>query len=135
MLKVGMLYRPFYLKKSYEDINEEKILSSLYAYKTGTVEMVISRLINEAVLNHMNLCIDSTIMQMLALNEYLSRLFITNFEPLIFNYFIHYLEYKQVEEIEEKVAWKIEELAKTVDMKTELSAIILKLEEICIALE
>lgn len=67
MLKVNMLYRPFHVKKTYKDISEDKILSVLYMYKSESLEVIISRIINQAVLGHMNLCIDSTIMQMLAL--------------------------------------------------------------------
>lgn len=131
MLTVRMLYRPFHLKKSYKDINEDEILCGLYDYRTGTVEMAVSRLINEAVLSHMHLYIDSTIMQVLALNEYLSALFMTNLESLIFNYLIHKLEYKQIEEVDEKIVSHIEALAQSVDMKTDLETLLVKLEKIC----
>lgn len=130
MLKIRRLYRPFHLSQSYEDINEEKILSGLYAYQKGTIEMIVSRLINEAVLSHMHLCIDSTIMQMLALNEHLSKLFMTNLEPLIFNYLIHELEFKGIKEIDEKQEKQIEELAKVSHMKTELESLLDQLEGI-----
>lgn len=131
MLKLRSLYRSFYLKKSYGDIDEEKILSSLYTYKTGTIEEVMSRLINEAVLKHMDLTIDSTIMQLVALNQYLSRLFLDNLELLIFNYFMAYLEDKKIEEINETIVSELEHLAKSVDMKISLEELILELERIC----
>ena len=130
MLKVKKLYRPFQLSKSYEDINEEQILSSLYAYQAGTIEMVISRIINDAVLNHMHLCIDSTIMQILALNEYLSELFMMNLESLMFNYLIYALEYQGVEEIEEETVTKVMALAQSVTMKTELHHLLNQLEQL-----
>lgn len=128
MLNVRKLYRPFHLKKSYRDIQEEKILTSLYPYKTGTLEMAISRIINEAVMGHMNLNIDSTIMQMLSLNEYLSELFMTNLKTLVFNYLIYHMEYRGIEEIEEVRLDHIEALANQVEMKTDLLELGIKLE-------
>ena len=131
MPKISMLYHTFQMKKTYEDIHEEKILSSLYSYKTGTLDVVVSRIINIAVLEHMNLSIDSTIMQMSALNEYLSQLFMSNFEVLMYNYALHYLEDKGIEEIEEEMVEKLERLSKQIDIKTELEGIILKLDTLC----
>lgn len=131
MLKVKMLYHPFHLKKSYEDINEEKILSSVYLYKKGTLEEAISRIINEAVLNHMNLNIDSTIMQMHALNEHLSQLFMNNLDIIIFNYLIYNIEYRCIEEVEEEVFTKIQDIASKVSMKTDLDDLNLRLDELC----
>lgn len=130
MLKVNMLYRPFYMKKQYADINEENILGKIYAVHTGTVEEVISKIINEAVLAHMNLNIDSTIMQMLALNDYLTKLFMNNFNILIYNYCIYYLESKGIHEIEEEKEEKISEIQKAVNMKTELSDLNILLEKL-----
>ncbi|MBE6023848.1 MAG: hypothetical protein E7231_11570 [Cellulosilyticum sp.] len=120
MLSVKSLYRPFHLSNRYEDLHEEKILSSLFKYQQGSVELIISRLINEAILNHMHLCIDSTIMQVLELSEYLSKLFITNFKLLMFNYLIDQLEARGIEEIDEAQVVEIEVLAQSVKMKTEL---------------
>lgn len=131
MLKVKMLYRPFHLKKSYEDINEEKILSKVYLYQKGTLEEAISWIINEAVLNHMNLNIDSTIMQMHALNEHLSQLFMMNLDILIFNYLIYNIEYRKIEEVEEEVFDKIQDIASKVSMKTDLEELNLKLDVLC----
>lgn len=130
MLKVRKLYRPFQLRRRYEDIDEEHILSQLYAYQAGTVETIISRMINEAVLNHMHLCIDSTIMQILALNDYLSELFMMNLVPLMFNYLIYTLEYQGIEEIEEETVTKVMALAQSVTMKTELHHLLDQLEQL-----
>lgn len=130
MHKVNMLYRPFHMKRTYKDIREEKILAALYSYKSESLEVVISRIINQAVLEHMSLCIDSTIMQMLALNDYLTHLFISNLEGLIFNYAINYLVENDIEEIDEKTKEKLEILSKQVDMKTDLLELNIKLEEL-----
>lgn len=131
MLKVSMLYRPYHMKQQYADINESKILEKLYAVSQGTVEETISRIINQAVLDHMNLNIDSTIMQMLALNDYLSGLFMNNFMCLIYNYCVHYLEDKGLKEIEEVKEEKLCELSKSVNMKTELGDLNILLEKLC----
>ena len=130
MLKVNMLYRPFRMKKTYENIREEKILSALYSYKSESLEVIVSRIINQAVLEHMNLYIDSTIMQMLALNDYLTHLFISNLETLMFNYAIQYLVEHDIEEIDEATKEKLEILSKQVDMKTDLAELIMKLDEL-----
>lgn len=130
MVKVNMLYRPFHMKKTYKDIKEDKILSALYMYKSESLEVIVSRIINQAVLGHMNLCIDSTIMQMLALNDYLTHLFMSNIEALIFNYAINYLVDNGVEEIDEKTQEKLEILSKQVDMKTDFTELNIKLEEL-----
>ena len=130
MQKLSALYRPFNLKKNYEDIDEEKILSSLYEYKTGTIDQVVSHLINDAVLKHMHLSIDSTIMQVVALNEYLSSLFINNLEALMFNYFLYYLETMPIEKIEEEKITKLEQLAQSVEMKTSLEKVIIQLDQL-----
>jgi len=118
------------MKKTYENIEEEKILSALYTYKSERLEVIVSRIINQAVLEHMNLYIDSTIMQMLALNDYLTHLFISNIEALIFNYAINYLVDHNIEEIDEITKEKLEILSKQVDMKTDLAELITKLEEL-----
>lgn len=130
MLKVNMLYRPFHVKKTYKDISEEKILSALYMYKSESLEVIISRIINQAVLGHMNLCLDSTIMQMLSLNDYLTHLFMSNLEALIFNYTINYLVDNGIEEIDEKTREKLEILSKQVDMKTDFTELNIRLEEL-----
>ena len=130
MLKVNMLYRPFRMKKTYANIREEKILSALYDYKSDSLEVIVSRIINQAVLEHMNLYIDSTIMQMLALNDYLTHLFISNLETLMFNYAIQYLVEHDIEEIDETTKEKLEMLSKQVDMKTDLAELIMKLDEL-----
>lgn len=131
MLKVSMLYRPYHIKQQFTDINEVKILEKVYLVSQGTVEEVISKIINQAVLDHMNLNIDSTIMQMLALNDYLSSLFMNNFMNLTYNYCVHYLESKGVEEIEEVKEEKLGALSKTVNMKTELGDLNILLEKLC----
>ncbi|MBP3888534.1 MAG: hypothetical protein J6F30_12985 [Cellulosilyticum sp.] len=131
MQKISTLYRPFHLKKSYKDINEEQILSSLYTYKNGTVEEVVSRLINEAVLQHMHLYIDSTITQVVALNEYLCSLFMNNLETLMLNYFLYYLETMPMEEIDEETITKLEQLAQSVEMTAPLEELTLKIDELC----
>ena len=128
MLKVDRLYRPFHLQKKYEDMDEERILCSLYQYKTGTLENAISRIINEAIMGHMNLYIDSTIMQMLALNEYLSQLFIKNLKSLLFNYLINYMMYNGIEVIEEESLEKINQIVEETTMKTDFESLLLRLE-------
>lgn len=128
MLKISKLYRPFHLSGSYKDIQEERILTSLYAYHIGHLDVVISRLINDAVLNHMNLYIDSTIMQMHALNEYLVSLFKINLEALLFNYCIHYLEESSINELDESVVKEIEHIVEGATIKTDLDEIIQKVE-------
>lgn len=131
MLRVKSLYRPLHLKKLYRDIDEEKILSSLYIYNKGSLETVISKIINEAVLGHMSLNIDSTIMQMFSINEYLSQLFMINLEGLMYNYMVHYLEERGVIEVKEEVEEKIEIISKQVGIKTELQHLIMKLDGLC----
>ncbi len=126
-----MLYRPYHMKQQFTDINEVRILEKVYLMNQGTVEEVISKIINQAVLDHMNLNIDSTIMQMLALNDYLSSLFMNNFKNLIYNYCVHYLESKGTKEIEEVEEEKLCELSKTVNMKTELGDLNILLEKLC----
>lgn len=135
MLKVSMLYRPFHMRKTYKGLNEEKILSTLYGYRADSLEVAVSRIINVAVLEHMNLYIDSTIMQMLALNDYLTHLFMSNLEVLIFNYATFYIEAQGIEVIEEVVEGELEMLSKQVDMKTDLAELIIKLDELCDSLK
>ena len=130
MLKTNMLYHPFRLEHKYKGIQEEKILTSLYAYQKGTLEVIISKLINCAVIEHMNLNIDSTIMQMHALTEYLVRLFTMNMECLVFNYCIHYLEANNIKQVDEEKAEEIEKMVKGVNKKTNLEILGKKLEEI-----
>ena len=77
MKETQLLYKKFHTREKYKDIDEIKILTALYQYSVDSLEAVVSRIINEAVLGHMNLNLDSTIMQMLALNDYLISLFIT----------------------------------------------------------
>lgn len=129
MLKVNSLYRPFRLKETYKGIKEKEILSALYQYQSESLEVIVSRIIHQAVLDHMNLSIDSTLMQMLALNDYLTHLFISNLEALIFNYGLKYLEAHHVKEIDENVKQKLEVLSKQVHMKTDFSDLNLELED------
>ena len=135
MPRLRYLYRPLHLRKNYKEINEEEILCKLYDCRVGTLELVISKLINEAILSHMNLDINSTITQMLELNNYLTSLFIINLYPLIFNYLLQELEDKQIEEIDEDILRRIEELARSADMETELDLLLVTLEEIVNQLE
>ena len=130
MLKTDMLYRPFYLEHNYKGIQEEKIFTSLYAYQKGTLQVIISKLINRAVIEHMNLNIDSTIMQMHTLTQYLVRLFTMNIECLVFNYCIHYLEASNIKEVNEEKAEEIEKMVKGVNKETDLEILGKKLEEI-----
>lgn len=130
MLKTNMMYRPFHLEHNYKGMQEEKILKNLYAYQKGTLEVIISKLINCAVIEHMSLNIDSTIMQMHALTEYLVKLFTTNMENLVFNYCIHYLEANNIEEVDEQKAIEIEKMVKRASRKTDLESLGQKLEEI-----
>ncbi|PHV70932.1 hypothetical protein CS063_07890 [Sporanaerobium hydrogeniformans] len=118
--KLTELYLPLVTKNELKDINEEQILSKLWQEKEGSLEAVISRIINEAVLEYMRLDIDSTIMQMLFLNDYLIGIFMRNFEVLITNYMIHYLEDKKVKELEEDKVKELYEFAKKVDIKLTL---------------
>ncbi|WP_180270728.1 hypothetical protein [Sporanaerobium hydrogeniformans] len=120
MKKLTELYLPLVTKNELKDINEEQILSKLWQEKEGSLEAVISRIINEAVLEYMRLDIDSTIMQMLFLNDYLIGIFMRNFEVLITNYMIHYLEDKKVKELEEDKVKELYEFAKKVDIKLTL---------------
>ena len=131
MKETQLLYKKFHTREKYKDINEIKILTALYQYSVDSLEVVVSRIINEAVLGHMNLSLDSTIMQMLALNDYLSSLFIRNFEALIYNYLINNLEKQGIEEIDETVEERLCELVKSVDMKTNLEDLLVALEEVC----
>ncbi|ADZ82997.1 hypothetical protein QTL86_11000 [Cellulosilyticum sp. ST5] len=131
MKETQLLYKKFHTREKYKDIDEIKILTALYQYSVDSLEAVVSRIINEAVLGHMNLNLDSTIMQMLALNDYLSSLFIRNFEALIYNYLINYLEKQGIEEIDETLEEKLDELVKSVDMKTNLEELLAALDELC----
>ncbi len=133
MKETQLLYKKFHTREKYKDINEIKILTALYQYSVDSLEVVVSRIINEAVLGHMNLNLDSTIMQMLALNDYLSSLFIRNFEALIYNYLINNLEKQGIEEIDETVEERLCQLVKSVDIKTNLEDLLSTLEEICMA--
>ena len=131
MKETQLLYKKFHTREKYKDIDEIKILTALYQYSVDSLEAVVSRIINEAVLGHMNLNLDSTIMQMLALNDYLSSLFIRNFEALIYNYLINYLEKQGIEEIDDTLEEKLDELVKSVDMKTNLEELLAALDELC----
>lgn len=131
MKETQLLYKKFHTREKYKDIDEIKILTALYQYSVDSLEAVVSRIINEAVLGHMNLNLDSTIMQMLALNDYLSSLFIRNFEALIYNYLINYLEKQGIKEIDETLEEKLDELVKSVDMKTNLEELLAALDELC----
>lgn len=132
MKETQLLYKQFHTREKYKDINEIKILTALYQYSVDSLEVVVSRIINEAVLGHMNLSLDSTIMQMLALNEYLSSLFLRNFETLIFNYLIYQLEKKGIAEVDETIEEKLFDVVKSVHMKTNLEDLLEILEEVCI---
>ena len=131
MLQTSKLYRPFHLKKQYTNMNEETILTSLYVYKEGTLESIISKIINKSVLDHMDLNIDSTIMQVLALNEYLSELFMQNFNILIYNYCVYYFESNGIKELDEMVRERMNELPRAVNMKTELGDLNILLNKLC----
>ena len=131
MKRVDELYLSYVTEDKYTDLNEKKILTSIYDIKIGSFQSIISKAINDAVLNHMNLAIDSTIMQVLALNKYLSRLFINNFDILIHNYIIHYLEQKAICEVTDDQYGKIEELVLQTDMEDELEIFIDNIESIC----
>lgn len=130
MLKISELYCSYYIKQNYTNIDEAKILTRLYEVIKGTVEKNISKIINQAVLDHMTLDISSTIMQMLELNNYLSQLFIRNFKALIYNYCLHYLQQKGINEISEEEEEKIREISKTITMKTELADLTCLLDKI-----
>ncbi len=130
MKETGLLYKKFHTREKYKDIDEIRILTELYQYSVDSVEVVVSRIINEAVLGHMNLNLDSTIMQMLALNDYLSSLFIRNFEILMYNYLLNQLEDRGIQEIDELLENKLSELAKQVDMKTNLEELLIQLDEL-----
>ena len=130
MLRVMSLYRPFRTKETYKGIKEEAILSTLYEYQSESLEVIVAHIIHQAVLDHMNLAIDSTLMQMLALNDHLTHLFISNLEALTFNYGLKYLEDRAIEEIDEGTMKKLETLAQKVHMKTEFLHLNLELEEV-----
>jgi hypothetical protein len=68
----------------------------------------------------MNLNIDSTIMQMLFLNDYLIGLFMKNFDILMNNYVVHYLQQHEVNLIEEQEVETVKRLVKSINMKTDL---------------
>ncbi len=123
MVNIQDLYLRLETENKYNDLDEEKILNGLLKVKMGSVESAISNLINQAVLTHMNLNIDSTIMQMLVLNDYLINLFIKNFERLMHNYIIHYLESLNVTSANEEEQHFIKSIISTMDMKTEFEGI------------
>ena len=131
MKPIDMLYKSFSLQNKYKDMNEEKILKLLYKEDRGSVEVVISRIINESVLEHMSLNIDSTLMQMFELNEYLSKTVINNFSILMYNYLLVQLEKREVQEVDEDVEEQLLQLVKTVDIKTYLEKLIDSACEIC----
>lgn len=131
MKKVENLYMKYVTEEKYKNLNEVKILTSIYDMDMGSLQLIISKAINEAVLNHMDLTIDSTIMQVLALNEYLSAMFIRNFDILMHNYVIHYLEKRKIEEITDEQYGKIEKLVLQTDMKDSAEEFIEKIKNIC----
>ncbi len=129
MKKVAELYLPLVTKNEFEDIDEEKILSKVWQEKEGSLESVISRIINDTVLEHMRLEIDSTIMQMLFLNDYLINVFTKNFGVLVTNYIMSYLESEQVYEIQEEQAELLQKLVKKVDIKWTIEGLIKAVNE------
>ncbi len=110
-------------ENKYKDLDDMSILTQLKEVRAGSIESVISNIINQAVLTHMDLNIDSTIMQMLVLSNYLINLFIKNFDRLMNNYIIYYLEAHQVEKIEEQDVEVIKSITQKIDMKTELETL------------
>ncbi len=124
MKRVAELYLPLVTKNEFKDIDEEKILSKVWQEREGSLESVISRIINDTVLEHMRLEIDSTIMQMLFLNDYLINVFTKNFGVLVNNYIVYYLESEQITEIEEELVELLQKLVKKVDIKWTLEGLI-----------
>lgn len=121
MKQVDQLYLRLETENKYTNMHDQDILEAFYEHDDGTLEVVMSGIINEAVLKHMNLNIDSTIMQVMSLNDYLSKLFIRNFEALIYNYIIHILVHLEIGEIEDHEVEEIHALTKCCTLKTNLS--------------
>lgn len=124
MKDVQTLYKQLYTEHRYVGLDEVKILTSLYSYTTCPMDWVIAQIINEAVINHMSVKIDSTLMQIMALSEYLSQLFINNFHNLVHNYILHYLEQRSVRELNDYQMEKIQRLSRQVHKGTALEELI-----------
>ncbi|WP_070000833.1 hypothetical protein [Cellulosilyticum sp. I15G10I2] len=124
MTQLKELYLTLETENKYNDLDEMVILTQILEMRAGSVESVISNIINQAVLTHMNLNIDSTIMQMLVLNDYLINSFIKNFDRLMHNYIICYLESQGIEGIQGQDIQTINSIVSGIDMKTELETLI-----------
>jgi hypothetical protein len=124
MIRINELYLTLETENKYNNLDEEKILTELLQKNTGSLESAISNIINQAVLEHIHLNIDSTIMQMLVLNNYLINLFIKNFDVLMNNYIVHYLELNQITLLAEKDTKVIKKIISELDLKTEFEEII-----------
>ncbi|MDF2594145.1 MAG: hypothetical protein K0R69_486 [Clostridia bacterium] len=120
MVDIETLYQTLKTENKYKNLDEVNILMQTLKATKGSLESVISYIINQAVLAHMNLNIDSTIMQMLFLNDYLIGLFMKNFDILMNNYVVHYLQQHEVTLIEEQEVEVVKKLVKSIDMKTDL---------------
>lgn len=120
MVDIETLYQTLKTENKYKNLDEVNILMQTLKATKGSLESVISYIINQAVLAHMNLNIDSTIMQMLFLNDYLIGLFMKNFDILMNNYVVHYLQQHEVTLIEDQEVEVVKKLVKSIDMKTDL---------------
>ncbi|MDF2877861.1 MAG: hypothetical protein K0S30_957 [Clostridia bacterium] len=120
MVDIESLYLALKTENKYKNLDEVNILMQTLKATKGSLESVISYIINQAVLAHMNLNIDSTIMQMLFLNDYLIGLFMKNFDILMNNYVVHYLQQHEVNLIEEQEVETVKRLVKSINMKTDL---------------
>lgn len=130
MKRAEDFYLSFNMEKKYHKLDEEQILKRIYEFTDGQVEVAVSRIINEAVLAHMNLNIDSTIMQMLSLNDYLIGLFIKNLHILAYNYMVYRLEEMGLETLTDEDIDQITRKVRSVNMKTDLGQLNQWLDEV-----
>ena len=127
MRRISELYLPLKTEHKYCDLNEEQILLEILKVTEGTIESAISNIINQTVLTHIHLNIDSTIMQMLTLNDYFTHLFMKNFNILMNNYVLNYLQTHNIDKVDERDLENIKITAESADMKTEFESLIEKI--------
>lgn len=112
------------------NLDEKKILNRLMNKTTGSLERNISSIINEAVFEQMHVDMDSTIMQVLVLNEYLSKIFKQNFKELMYNYIMNYLEIQQNNDLSMLDEESIEAFIDKITIKTTLEEMREEIEQL-----